>query len=900
MHTSQLIKSHLPCPDCGSTDALAEYSDGHTHCFSCGKSCQVKNYGTEANISLDKSENHGILSLSNTIGILKEEPKASLYPSSSSSLYHPSSLPLANTIAKEDIKEEIKDDKGREEKDIEPPKEYTYQYLSWRGINKETFRTYGSKFKIDTFGRPYSVVFPYSQTASKERRIDVKEFYWQGEANKASLFGMDIFSSGEAKAITITEGELDALAAFQMLGSKYPVVSVRSSTSARVDCERAYEYLNAFEKIYLCFDNDDPGQRAAREVSKLFDVSKVYHVKLSKYKDANEYLIHGEEKEFTNIWWSSRIHLPKGLIADYQSIEKALRKEDGVSQATYPFSTLQDMTYGIRSKEVVLLLAQEKVGKVLQIDTPLPTPTGWTTVGALKEGDYLFGKNGDPVLVTFVTDVHTRPYYRVEFSDGTSLNAGDNHRWTVRDLFNKMHVKTTQELYDTPGGIVVKGSKARWVVPNIEAVDLPEKDLLIDPHLLGVWLADGTAKGAYLSLSLEKKTRLHKYTREYAYKNVGRDCWTCRFSELTAPDLKVLGVLNNKHIPAGYLRASAKQRQALFEGLMFDGWRGDKGKQQNEFCSSNKQLFDQVVELARSLGYIVTESKPRVGRYKKDGEWVTCKTAYRFRWRTAKWKAIRSIEPIGNLSGRCLTVDHPDHLFAAGDGWTLTHNTEVMRAIEYHLLKTTDDNIGIIHLEEEEKRSVQGLIGYELSVPCHLPDAGVSIEDQLEAYRQLTRRDGRVHYYSHFGSQDPDDVLQIIRYLVTVCHCQYIFLDHITMLVTGYEGDDERKKLDYLSTRLAMMTRELDFTLFMVSHVNDDGKTRGSRNISKVADLIISLDRNIEADTYDERNKTRLTVRGNRYAGLSGPAGALMFDPKTFKLSELKIDDTKEYDPGFN
>ena len=120
------------------------------------------------------------------------------------------------------------------------------------------------------------------------------------------------------------------------------------------------------------------------------------------------------------------------------------------------------------------------------------------------------------------------------------------------------------------------------------------------------------------------------------------------------------------------------------------------------------------------------------------------------------------------------------------------------------------------------------------------------------------------------------------------------------MLVTGYEGDDERKKLDYLSTRLAMMTRELDFTLFMVSHVNDDGKTRGSRNISKVADLIISLARNSEADTYDERNKTRLTVRGNRYAGLSGPAGALMFDPKTFKLSEMKIDDTKEYDPGFN
>jgi hypothetical protein len=109
------------------------------------------------------------------------------------------------------------------------------------------------------------------------------------------------------------------------------------------------------------------------------------------------------------------------------------------------------------------------------------------------------------------------------------------------------------------------------------------------------------------------------------------------------------------------------------------------------------------------------------------------------------------------------------------------------------------------------------------------------------------------------------------------------------MLVTGFEGEDERKKLDFLSTKLAMMTRELDFTLFIVSHVNDDGKTRGSRNISKIADLIVSLDRDIESASFEERNKTYLTVRGNRYAGLSGPAGVLTFDPSSFTLSELTI-----------
>lgn len=535
--SSKLIRAHLPCPDCGSSDALAEYDDDHTFCFSCSKSTQ--------------SYSNNIYNIYNNIFTKKDK--------------------MEDTI--------IKDNQT-----------YSYQYIGWRGITADTFKAYGVKTKVDSVGRPISVVFPYGEAATKERKIASKEFYSTGDMHDASLFGMDKFSAGEAKAITITEGELDALSAFQMLGSKYPAVSVRSSSSARRDCERARDYINSFEKIYLAFDSDEQGQKALKEVSQLFDVSKVYHVKFSKYKDANEFLINKEEKEFSNVWWSARPYLPKGLIADYQTIEDVLRKESNQASATYPFETLNSMTYGIRLKEIVLLLAQEKVGK-----------------------------------------------------------------------------------------------------------------------------------------------------------------------------------------------------------------------------------------------------------------------------------------------------------------------TEVMRCIEHHLLKTTEENIGIIHLEEEEKRSVQGLIGYELGVPCHLPDAGVSVEDQLAAYRSLTKRDGRVHFYSHFGSEDPNAVLDIIRYLVTVCHCKYIFLDHITMLVTGYEGDDERKKLDYLSTRLAMLTRELDFTLFMVSHVNDDGKTRGSRNIAKVADLIISLDRNIEADSFDERNKTRLTVRGNRYAGLSGPAGALMFDSKSFTLSEMKLnpDEEKKFDPGF-
>jgi replicative DNA helicase len=783
---------------------------------------------------------------------------------------------------------------------------YTSQVLSWRGLTASSFSAYGVHFKVDSFGKPHSVVFPYvsstGEAATKERKYDSKEFWSTGAMHESSLFGMDKFSAGSAKAITVTEGELDAISVYQMLGSKYPSVSVRGASSARRDCERARDYLNSFDRIYICFDNDEPGQKAVKEVSQLFDVNKVVHVQLTKYKDANEYLQQGAEKEWVSVWWNSKPYMPKGIINDYSAIEEILLTESEQAVAHFPFPTLDAMTYGIRLGEVLLFTAQEKVGKQISLATLLPTPTGWTAVKNLKVGDKLFAADGSVTEVTFITEPHTRPYFDVVMSDGTKIEASDNHRWTVRDLQNRVDVKTTQEMFDTEGGIIAKGSKAKFVVPQHPGVELPEADLEIDPFLLGVWLADGNSWSDNVCLSKSKLERCSGYELVKCRPLTG-DRYDVRLEGLHHSVLKGLGLYRNKHIPSIYIRSSYEQREQLFKGLLFDGWsaNGKNGKQENEFYSSNKKLFDQTVELARSLGYIVS-CRSRQGRYKKDGIWVNCKTAYSFRYRTSKWKAIREIKPIGNMEGRCLTVDHPSHLFAAGEGWTLTHNTEVMRAMQYHLLKTTDDNIGIIHLEEEEKRSVQGLVGYELGVAAHLPDSGLSVEDQLKAYKSLTKKDGRVHFYSHFGSDDPNTILDIIRYLATACSCKYIFLDHITMLVTGFEGDDERKKLDYLSTKLAMLTRELDFTLFLVSHVNDDGKTRGSRNIAKVADLIVSLNRDVEAATIEERNRTYLTVKGSRYAGLSGPAGVLVFDQKSFTLKEMTFDEhtnTEPFDPGF-
>jgi twinkle protein len=226
-------------------------------------------------------------------------------------------------------------------------------------------------------------------------------------------------------------------------------------------------------------------------------------------------------------------------------------------------------------------------------------------------------------------------------------------------------------------------------------------------------------------------------------------------------------------------------------------------------------------------------------------------------------------------------------LFTALEG---IGKTEIFRALEYHLLKTTDSNIGVIHLEEGKARTLKGLVGYELQRPVHLPEWAVGKEELKDVLRRVSGRDERLHIYSHFGSDDPDDLLGTVRFLAGACDCKFVFLDHISMVVSGLQGDDERKALDYLSTRLAMMVEELGFTLFMISHVNDEGQTRGSRNIAKVADLRVDLSRDLKSTSDELRNKTHLMVSKNRFAGKTGPGGVLNFNPDTFVLSEFDGD----------
>ena len=502
--STEIIERHIPCEECGSSDAKCTYADGHGYCFSCQH-------------------------------------------------YFPPEGGHRNTVS------------------------YTYEYLPWRGVSKETMERYDIKTKIDASGKPISIGFPYPSGEYKVRELANKHFYTVGKSTPG-LFGLDRFSEGTSRYVTITEGELDAASIHQVVGG--PVVSVHSASSAARDVGACRSWLNSYERIVLAFDADEPGREAAAGVARQFDPNKVYEIRFDqRRKDANEYLQHGEHEQLKRLWWNARPYVPASIVNSFSEFKDILaeKHKDGVP---YPFPTLNRMTYGIRTGESVLITAQEGVGK-----------------------------------------------------------------------------------------------------------------------------------------------------------------------------------------------------------------------------------------------------------------------------------------------------------------------TEIMHAIEYQLLRETNDNVAAIFLEEPKRRHLQALAGIHLGKPAHLPDSGCSDDEVSRSVEEVVGMDGRLHLYSHFGSTDPEVLLDTIRFLVAGRSCKYVLLDHVSMVISAGGENDERRALDNFTTKLEMMVKELDFSLIMVSHVNDLNQTRSSRWISKVADVRIHATRDLDSGS----NIVNLIVKDkNRFAGMTGPAGSYAFNPLTRKYTEVANDNGNE------
>ncbi len=348
------------------------------------------------------------------------------------------------------------------------------------------------------------------------------------------------------------------------------------------------------------------------------------------------------------------------------------------------------------------LLAVRRAGKALALDTPIPTPGGWTAMGDLQVGDVVFDEAGRPCTVTDAwPTLYERPCFAVRFSDGSEIVADAEHQWyadTKRSRrkyqdgwFNNVpaDIYTTAQLAAAPKD--ASGRETNYSIRVCGPLRCPDADLPVPPYTMGAWLGDGTsATGSITSADAEilAEVEAEGETVWVIPSTVKANHASYRVKSLH-PRLGALGLLGNKHIPVAYLRASETQRRALLAGLLdTDGFCGNRGH--IEFCSTNERLASDVRHLVATLGYKATIRSKIARLYGKDCGTVwtisfrTPETVFRLRRKVTRQttpnaqvchRYVVEVRPVPSVPVRCIAVDSRSHLYLAGEACIPTHNS---------------------------------------------------------------------------------------------------------------------------------------------------------------------------------------------------------------------------------
>jgi len=378
--------------------------------------------------------------------------------------------------------------------------------------------------------------------------------------------------------------------------------------------------------------------------------------------------------------------------------------------ATTPYMIEPMDTLGSRDFTSCVFVGPAQCGKGLALDTPIITPSGWTAMGALSVGDQVYGADGKPTTVVFVSGVHHRPCYEVAFDNGDKIVTDDYHKWLVEDINRPgSRVLTTPELmenFEAPSSSR-KGWRSRYAIRTAEALSGEHKDLPLDPYFFGVWLGDGKSSGRLLYLNSADSEILQRISErgfQYSVKYDSENCLEVAvdLAHGVSKTLRDMGVRNCKRIPGEYLRASREQRMELLRGLVdTDGHTDKRGRV--SVASSSISLTVGVQQLLASLGFKY-KTRTRIPKFRYKGEvregklasevlflpdkttfscYVTRKNSAIKEAGTTKEGQVRrhwvvGVKQVETVPTVCIQVDAHDHLFLAGRTMIPTHNTDAL------------------------------------------------------------------------------------------------------------------------------------------------------------------------------------------------------------------------------
>jgi len=300
---------HQACPfeDCGSSDAFNWNDDGYGFCHSCGESYPNKH-------------------------------RLPVFD------WAKQSYPL----------------KRRENIMMKEVKGVTYDDI--RGIDPEICKLYGIQIQTDADGKPVRYAYKYPHTV-KYRAFDDKSKTWIKDKGVGMnhLFGPE-FNSNSSNKLYVTEGEFDAASLYQILGQKFFVKSLPSASIGEKFIKQNYNYLNSFKEIIYAGELDDAGRRSAEKLYESFP-TKLYYVPMSKYKDANEFLMAGDGEELKWTALKPQRYSPDNFFCSDEEVAQAIRTENPYDYTPTGHTGLDDKIRGIVKGGLTFLKAPRGTGK---------------------------------------------------------------------------------------------------------------------------------------------------------------------------------------------------------------------------------------------------------------------------------------------------------------------------------------------------------------------------------------------------------------------------------------------------------------------------------------------------------------------------------------------------------
>lgn len=423
-------------------------------------------------------------------------------------------------------------------------------------------------------------------------------------------------------------------------------------------------------------------------------------------------------------------------------------------------------------------------GKALDINTKIPTPNGWKTMEQLQVGDSVFGSDGLPTIITYISPIREdRDCYELTFSDESKIIADAEHLWIAQNKVSRAAIKkakkenwnfdnhkdkviTTKHIFETQKYL---SHETNWSVRNCEAVQYNFKELEIPPYILGLWLGDGTSSNTGLTNIDEQ---LISCWSEFG-KSIGLECRNV--DEITynlvgnvtgqnnifRSALKKYNVFNNKHIPTDYLQSRKGDRFDLLCGIMdTDGCVNSRGTCL-EVCTKSEVLAKCYKELIVSLGYKVKITTKLNKKYNKTYFYLRFshnnKPPFKLQRKldkikynkTGGWDSnlryITNIKKVDSVPVKCISVDNSDSSYLCSENFIVTHNTYKATAILYEPASRRDNVWAAIQskTEPDAKKIFKKLVYSWTKLPYFFRpiDVGISRPSSIIEFAEPSKRD---------------------------------------------------------------------------------------------------------------------------------------------------------------